>query len=139
MVQFEYPMVIHLLYSFSFGVYIGDSLSLHAEKRECFIWPSKKFVNLLFQKLVSFLIDSKWSNSNTPLSFIPWSHSLLESKNKQDSKTPTRVEGNVLYSVLQEISRQMGSADTFPYPKSVGVMQGSAIKFLLGCVSSPMR
>ena len=48
-----------------------------------------------------------------------------------DSKTPTRADGNVLYSVLQEISRQMGSADTFPYPKSIRGIQGSATKILL--------
>ena len=42
MVQFECPMVIHPLVSFTFGVHCGASLSLHARKGKCCMWLVNK-------------------------------------------------------------------------------------------------
>ena len=76
MVLFENPRVIHPLVPFTFGVHFGVPFSLHAEKGKSCMWPVKK-VEIYISKIG--LVDCKWSYFKTPVSYTPWSHSLLGS------------------------------------------------------------
>ena len=76
MIQFECPRVIHPLVSFTFGVNSGLPFSLDAGKGKCCMWPFKK-VEIHYAKIG--FGDSKCANSNSPGSYTPWCHSLLES------------------------------------------------------------
>ena len=74
MVQFERPRVIYPLVLFTFRVHCGVSISLHAGKGKCCIWPVNK-VEIHFAKIG--FVDCKWSNSNAPGSYTLWCYSLL--------------------------------------------------------------
>ena len=63
MVQFECPMVIHPLVSFTFGVHCGVPFSLDKGKGKCCMWPARN-VEIHFIK-ISYM-DYKGPNLNVP-------------------------------------------------------------------------